>query len=325
MKAPSLKAIIKPGIFTLTLTLSIFAGIWILHFFQLQESTELQSSDNSNWLMAYRMIAIVVLISLNSVLLRRFVLHFSIIRTKSFLPVLFFLCFTAVWPDLRTNVFPHFFLTISLVSLELFFGMYRERSAVEQAFLGSILIALASLVNPLILIIFPLFWIGFTILKSLSLRSLLASLSGIAVPWIIYATVFILKGYKMEIADEFTLFLQPLAIDVTDNSPALLLYVALLSSITLFSLGGLFSKLLDDSIQTRKYIHMLVMLLFTLISLAVLYTEIEVLILPFIAFLLSVLLAHPFTLRKALLYPVLFIIFVAATVFYLVCQYLQIL
>jgi len=182
MNVLSLKPFIKPDITTFILMLISYLGIWMVNILLLPEfSYSGMDLRDNRWPVASHLLALLLLITINSILLRRFVLHFSIIRTKSFLPVFFFLTFSVVWPEMRTNLFPHFFLTIFLISIELFFGMYRNHRAVEPAFLGSLLISLTSLIHPFYLLIFPILWIGWIILKSMSVKSLLASFTGIAV------------------------------------------------------------------------------------------------------------------------------------------------
>ena len=132
MNVLPLKPFIKPGFTTFLLMLISYLGIWTANILLLPEFSYTGTTLRDNqWPVALHLLVLLLLIIINSVLLRRFVLHFSIVRTKSFLPVLFFLTFTVVWPDMRTNLFPHFFLTIFLIGLELFFGMYRNHRAVH--------------------------------------------------------------------------------------------------------------------------------------------------------------------------------------------------
>lgn len=323
MNVLSLKPFIKPGITAFILMLISYLGIWTVNILLLPEfSYSGMALRDNQWPVASHLLVLLLLITINSILLRRFVLHFSIIRTKSFLPVFFFLTFSVVWPEMRTNLFPHFFLTIFLISIELFFGMYRNHRAVEPAFLGSLLIALTSLIHPFYLFIFPILWTGWIILKSMSVKSWLASLTGIAIPWILHNSWFWHKGVELSFSPEFRTL--NFSATVTENlSTALLIYIGVLVVTGVISLIGLLSKLLDDSIQTRKNIYILLLILLFTFTFSFLNPTLSQLFLPLTAFLVAVLMAHPFTLRKSLMYPLLFIVFAVVNVLYLLVQHLQ--
>ena len=323
MKVISLKPFIKPGIATFILMLVCYLGIWTVNVLLLPEFTNSGVSLRDNdWPVLYHLIALALLITLNSVLLRRFVLHFSIIRTKSFLPVFFFLTFTVVWSGMRTDLFPHIQLTLFLLSLELFFGMYRNRSAVEPAFLGSLLVAVTSLYHPFYLLLFPIIWIGWIILKSMSLRSWLASLTAIAIPWIFYNAWCWHRGIETTISPEFTQLTHPSA-TIDSLSQSFLIYSGALLFIGIICAIGLFSKLLDDSIQTRKNISLLVITVLFILAFSFFYPQSTRLFQPLTAFLTAVIMAHPFTLRKSLIYSLLFILFTVINLLYLFTQYFQ--
>lgn len=323
MKVLSLKPFIKPGITTFILMLVSYLGIWAVNILMLPEFTDAGSAlRDNNWPVVYHLTVLFLLITINSILLRRFVLHFSIIRTKSFLPVFFFLTFTAVWSGMRTDLFPHLYLTVFLISLELFFGMYRNRKAVEPAFLGSLLIAVTSLYHPFYLLLLPILWTGWIILKSVSLRSWLASLTGIAIPWIFYNAWYWFQGIEITFSPEFSQLASP-GINFSQYTDSFLMYSGTLVVTALFCVLGLFSKLLDDSIQTRKNIYILVLILIFILAFNILYPGTTTLFLPLTAFLTAVIMAHPFTLRKSLLYPLLFILFAAVNIVYLLSQHLQ--
>ncbi len=323
MKMFSLKPLIKPGITTFILMLVIYLGIWTVNILLLPEFNQPDIAwRHNNWPQLIYLLMLMLLITLNSILIRRFVLHFSLIRTKSFLPVLIFLAFSVVWSGMRTDLFPHLFLTVFLVCIELFLGMYRNRSAVEAAFLGSLLISFTSLYHPLYLIVFPILWLGWSILKSLSLRSWLASLTGMAVPWIFYSAWSWHQGVEITFSPEFSQLSSP-AISSAGIPRSLIIYSSVLIFLTIACLFGLFSKLLDDSIQTRKNIYILAITLLFIFTFSTLYPPFSRLFFPLMAFLIAVLMAHPLTLRKSIIYPLIFLLFSAVNILYLIAQHLQ--
>lgn len=325
MKAFSLSPFIKPGIATLLLMLVGYLGIWTSNVVLLPEFDEsFTNLRDTQWSIAYHISALLALIATNSVLLRRFVLHFAIIRIKSFLPVLFYLTFTVVWTGLRTDVLPHFFLTVFLLSLELLFGMYRNRKAVEAAFLSSLVIAAVSLFNPLFLLLIPMVWIGMIITNALSLRVWLAGITGIATPWIFYNAWYWFRGVETEFSALFiekTIFVT----GIPQLHWTFLVYAAAMAAMGIVALIGLYSRLLEDSIQTRKYIHVLVVTTFYTLIAAVIYGTSAHLFLPILAFLMAVLIAHPLSLRRSMVYSVIFILFFLLNIVFLIVQYIQIL
>jgi hypothetical protein len=325
MKAFSLSPFIKPGIATFILMLTGYLGIWTTNVLLLPEfDVSMTSLRDTQWPISYHIASLLILVAVNSVLLRRFVLHFSIIRIKSFLPVLFYLTFTVIWRGMRTDILPHIFLTLFLLSLEFLFGMYRNRKAVEASFLGSIFISVVSLFNPLFILMIPVLWMGMIITNALSLRVWLASLTGIVTPWIFYNSWFWFQGTETEMATSLvdkTIF----ATGIPQLHWTLLIYAAVMAAMGIIVLIGLYSRLLEDSIQTRKYIHVLVFTTFYTLILAAIYVNSAHLFLPLIAFLVSVLLAHPLSIRRSVIYSVIFIVFFILNVGFLTIQYLKIL
>jgi hypothetical protein len=324
MEIFSLKPYIKPSLPTLILILSGVLGIWVVHLLILPEySHSVSSFENFSWPAIYHITALLAITAVNSVLIRRFVLRFAIIRVKSFLPVFFYLTFTTVWAGLRTELFPHVFLTAFIISTEFFFGMFRNRVAVEHAFLTSLIISATSVIEPLYTLIFPLVWIGYVILKSMSLRVWLASVFGLSIPWLLFNSYYWFKGVTTGFSSEILFILQP-SLYIPANLLPLLIYATLTGIIAVIGVGGMFNKIFDDTVQTRKYIYILVMLITIITLFSIFYQPYAHLFLPLIAFLLSVLIAHPFTLSKSDFYPVLFIFFIVLNLLYLVTQYFNI-
>ncbi len=305
------------------LMLIAFMAIWISHVIILPSYESLRQMLYENrWIELAPIAGIILLTIFNSFLLRRFVLHFSIIRIKSFLPVFFFLVFTLTWPDLRVAVFPHFFLTVFLICLDLLFSSYRNPKAVEIAFLSSLLIAVTSLIHPLLLVCVPLFWLTLVVLKSMSIRMWLASLTGVAAPWLIFSAWHWWQATALGIAPEL-LQLNQVEWFFQKGFNIHLGYFGLIAVIFLFCITGLFNRLLDDSIQTRKYIHLLLIILLLLTIFNGAYPQLAYLLLPVVASILAILMAHPFTLRKSPLYTILFLVFGLLNIFYLLSQYIQ--
>jgi hypothetical protein len=102
------------------------------------------------------------------------------------MPVFIFNFLMGVWFQTHMFVKAHMALTLILASFYLFFGMYRNPNASSEAFTGSFLIGMSCfLIKPLVVLL-PVFWIGFMMFQSFSLRTWLASLFGFLNPLIFY-------------------------------------------------------------------------------------------------------------------------------------------
>lgn len=254
---------------------------------------------------------------LNALLITQLNNRFTIIRTRTFLPVIVFLLLIAGWNDTHEVVCSHFALTLLIMSLFVFFDMFRNRQASEQAFLGSLLIATGSLfIEPLILFL-PVCWIGFIRLYSFSLRTWLASIFGGLVPWIFYFAIrYYLQPDMLWVSDLFSGFETGWPILTRPLNE--IIYIACLFVIIVIGLTGLFSNLHSDSIQTRAKLSYLLILLISSFVFSMIFVNQYVVFKPFIALGYALLIAHPFTLKSSNFYGVLFIAFTVVNIAYVI-------
>ena len=156
----SLKNVIAPPIPMAVLMVLGVVLVWIAGFGYESKSATVQLNSPlaaylqqfvlTNHVLSNILGAIITL--LNAFLIAQLNNKFTIIRTRSFLPVFIFTMLIASWPSVHMLLSAHLALTLLIMSLFVFFEMYRDRNASEQAFLGSLLIATASLfIEPFIL------------------------------------------------------------------------------------------------------------------------------------------------------------------------------
>ncbi|MPM84699.1 hypothetical protein SDC9_131772 [bioreactor metagenome] len=245
---------------------------------------------------------------------------YSIIRAKSFLPVFFFALFISVWKETHFLYLSHLALSVFLICLMLFLGMYRNRKAVEPAFIGSFLMSLTGLINPVYLFLIPVSWIGFMILKCFSIKVFFASVIGLIVPWIYYFSYNLYTGNEMHLFENLFFEFKPYFI-FSGRALHEQIYIIVIISLLITGLAGIYTNLLNDSIQTRKNINLILVYLVFLILLVISFAKHALSLLPFIAFCLAMLLSHPFTLNKSKLYPLLFIIFCLVNIAYMFFNY----
>jgi len=327
----SLKNIIVPSIpLAIVLVGSCFV-LWMSAFFGERfatlptQSTSLVQSLQS-LLLPNTLLSNLVSVSftlINAFLLAQINNRFTIIRTRTFLPIFIFLLLMSTWNQTHVVNGSHVALTLIIFSLFYFFSMARDRKASEQAFMGSLLISLSSiLINPFIFII-PVCWIGFMMFQSFSLRTFLASVFGAISPWILYLVARYLFSPDFDFSEIFVA--NPnFNLSIPTSSFPDLIYAGLIILIMIISLFGLFSLSNGDAIDTRNRLNFLLFLLISLSVLAIIFSAQFVYFLPIIAMVYSILISHPFTLKQNNFYGILFIVFSILNIAYVISKYIQI-
>jgi len=239
---------------------------------------------------------------------------FTLIRERSFL--LFFCCvfLLSCWDSVHYNIAGHLAAGSVIVSFFIFLSMYHRRDATEAAFLGSFIISLAALllIEPLVLLLLPV-WIGFAMMRALSLRSFLASVVGLA------AAVIPLCFVKIVNIHDFIKVLTSFFwkdYDISSLSPSELLYFVTLVILGITALVGIYSTSLRDVVRTRINLNYIIVFLVFTFVIALLYFPVYSLLLPLIAMLYAVVFSQPVSLRDSNFFFVLFMIFCAVNLLY---------
>jgi len=257
---------------------------------------------------------------LNAFLIAQINNRFTIIRTRTFLPILIFLLLLGTWNQTHTLVKSHLSLTLFILALFYFFSMIRNRKASEQAFMGSFLISVSSLlITPLIFVI-PVCWIGFMMFQSLSLRTFLASIFGIISPWILYLSALYMLQPDFDFSKIINIFFN-LDINFSTFSLSEIIYASSISAIMLVGLAVLFSIKNSDVINTRNKLNFLILMLISLVILSFLFRNQIFSFLPFIALFYSLLLSHPLTLKQNNFNGILFLIFCLINIAFVISKY----
>jgi hypothetical protein len=322
MKHPSIQFFIKPGMPLSVILVILYLGSWVLNFIHLRDVSYYSAaslrllSPNNLWLIS----SILIITLLNLLLIAQLNTKFSIIRTRSFLPVFLYALFITAWKESHYLICSHVSLSVFLLSLMLFLGMYKNKKAVLPAFWGSMFISLTGILNPVYLFLMPIVWIGFAQLKSFSGRVFLASIMGVLIPWVFYFSFQFYTGNEILIFQNL----------FTEFSPNFLLanlilheriYIAAIILIFIISLFGIYTNLLNDAAQNRKNLNFLVLLLIFLLLLIFTFAKHALAFLPMVAFSMAMLLAHPFTLNKSRFFTILFYLFCVMNVAYMFFNY----
>jgi len=325
----SLKNIIIPSI-PLTILLVIgFIGLWFLAYLGTKISipstsaavNSLESFVQTDSLLTN--VICIILTLLNSFLLAQINNRFTIIRTRTFLPVFTFLLLMASWGETHTSISANLGLTVMTFALFFLFSTSRDRKASEQAFMGSLFISISSLfISPLIFIV-PICWIGLLIFQSFSLRTFLASIFGTLAPWVLFIAVRYL--FVQHIDFSTLLILKPdFQFNFSLTSLPTIIYLALFTCFLIISIFGVFSLSNGDAINTRNKLNFLILLIVSLIVLAFIFRDQTTLFLPLIAMVFSLIFAHPFTLKNTNFYGISFAVFCFINVAYIISKFILI-
>jgi len=262
----------------------------------------------------------IALTLLNAFLVAQINNRFTIIRTRTFLPILIFLLLLSTWNQTHVMIGSHLVLTFFILSLFYFFNMSRDRKASEEAFMGSFLISLSSLlINPVIFII-PLCWIGFIMSQSFSLRTFLASVFGMIAPWIIYLSVLFMIQPDTNIYQQFNMNLSS-ELSITTFSLVEIIYAGSISIIMIISIFEMYSITNSDAITTRNKLDFLLFLLISLVILAFIFRNQFISFLPLIALVYALLISHPLTLKQNNFSGILFLIFCLINIAFIISKY----
>lgn len=325
----TLKNLIIPSIPLAVFLVGTCFILWISAYFGARYSTDstqvtsivesLQSVFLPNSLLSN--LVCMSLTMLNAFLIAQINNRFTIIRTRTFLPIFIFLLLTASWNQTHTLIGSHISLTLFIFALFNFFRMARDRKASEDAFMGSLLISISSLlINPLIFII-PMCWIGFMMFQSFSLRTFLASIFGTLAPWIIFVAGEAMLLGKIDVGNIF--ILKP----VLEFNPATIplqsaIYFGTLLAIFIICTVGMFSLSNNDAIHTRNKLNFMLLLIISLIMLAVIFRGQFSSFLPMIVMVFSLLVSHPLTLKQNNFYGIIFIIFGVINIAYIISKFI---
>jgi len=257
---------------------------------------------------------------LNAFLLAQINNRFTIIRTRTFLPILIFLLLLGTWNQMHMLIAAHISLSLFLFALFYFFNMVRDRKASEEAFMGTFLISLSSmLINPLIFII-PVCWIGFMIFQSFSMRTFLASVFGMLAPWLLYLSVVYMLQPELDFSKVFSLNANS-DLSISAFSIAEICYAASIFIIGILSVIGMYTITGGDAINTRNKLNFLVFLLFSTLILSFIFRNQFISFLPLIALVYSMLMSHPLSLKQNNFYGILFIIFCLLNISFVISKY----
>jgi len=327
----SLKKFITPSIPLAVVLVIGCCGIWMLSFegghsaasnFQHNSVLEILQSVFSPKSLLLKLAGLLFTL-LNVFLIAQINNRFTIIRTRTFLPIFIFLLLMGTWNQTHFMIGSQLSLTLFLIALFYFFNMTRDGKASEEAFMGTLLISLSSLIINQLIFLIPVCWIGFMIFQSFSLRTFLASVFGTLVPWIFYVGITYLVHDNINFASIFVLDFN-LTLPISYFNLSEVIYAASITIIMIISLVGLFSISGSDAIHTRNKLNFLVFLQIALLVLSLIFRNQLFSFLPYFALVYSFLISYTLTLKLTNFYGVVFIIFCTLNLAFMVSKYFPI-
>jgi hypothetical protein len=325
----SLKKIVVPGI---PLAVVLVAGcivLWFSAYFGGRISTlPLQNPDFAKNIQLFIFpdsllsnIISIIFVFINAFLIGQINNRYTVIRTRTFLPIFIFLLLMGSWNETHVTNGSHLALTFIIISLFYFFSMHRNKKATEQAFMGSFFIGLSSLLIYPFIFLIPACWIGFEFFQGLSLRTFLASILGTLAPWLLYLSILFLLHNEIAFS---TVFNFPASFSLSIFTLPQMIYFSAICVIILISLAGMFSISNRDAIQTRNMLNFILLLFVSIVVLLVIFNSLYSLFLPVFAMIYALLFSHPLTLKKSNFYVIIFFVFCLLNLAFVISKYIHI-
>lgn len=326
----SIKKFIVPSIPLAVVLIGSCLLLWLLSYIS-QDANRFSPTNTSDYVPIDQFlksnlyisgIISVVLTLFNAFLLEQLSTKFSLIRVRSFLPILIYILLISTWSLTGISIINHFCATLFILSLFVFLSVYRDQIAVEQAFTVSLLLGVCSFFSLALILLIAAFWIGLILFQSMSLRTFLASVFGVVVPWILYVSIrmylhpdtLIINDILNHFNVSFT-FIMPSGLNIA--------YILLMVIILIIAIVSLFNNLQNDSIKTRQRLKFFVYTMLISIIIAFIFTTYTKALLPIIALNFAILISHPFSLQKSNFNSIIFYLFFVVNILYVALQYLS--
>ncbi len=192
------------------------------------------------------------LMLLNSVMLTRIIEKYGIIRVKTFMPNLVYVVLVTFYFPFHGNYLAQISTFLIMSILMIIFDAYKLKDATENSFLISLILSSMVIFERNWIFLLPLIWAIYKVLKSLSLKVILASLLGVITPLItIYGYNFLLDDRLLNlsfVAGNILTFSFP----NFSNLP-FLIYMGILMLLFIFSVLQMPLLVKQDALKPREY------------------------------------------------------------------------
>ena len=103
----------------------------------------------------------------------------GVVRYRDLLPVFLYLITTTAFPAIHTRWQLQAAVALLMILVQILHRAYREEDTARDCFLATALALIASLFEPVAIVIVPLIWLAYIFLRAMHLRTILASLIAI--------------------------------------------------------------------------------------------------------------------------------------------------
>lgn len=329
MKNKRIEKLIEPSPLSLLLPVAVSALLWAVgNVFRPEQSWDVTSSGVIDHLFrtqiglsegfstvlawTFYVFQAIVLVRMND--------RFMLINRRTMLPLAFFLLLISVNENLRLFSLSQVSLLLLVQSMGMMFATYRQRDRVSEYFIIGITMSVSVLLTAEYVVFVPFILIGALRLNALSLRSLLAFLTGLAtVPLSLVTLAYVfmpstaMLGYMNGYVDTLS-FAQP---HYKLNFVKMTFYASIFF-VSMFSLLRALRRDVYDNVRSQCYYA--VTRNFFLISVFLLFfmSERIATVYPLAALFASMILAHYFSLNESIVTRCLFwLVVISSMVFFL--------
>lgn len=310
IKFPDNKNFITPSIPMAILLIVSYLAMWTGNFMiKGYTGTGLMAELLQGWFAIAGFFILMLIHAVNLLLIAQINNRFAIVRVRTFIPIFIFALLMVVWYNEQTNIISFIALFVWFICIILIMSNYKNIKGMESAFLLFILLFCISLLNPVYLLLIPVFWIAQIIIKGMSLRVFLATLAGLILPLLLYISYLFITEKNDFLIPDLKLAMSP-GISLDFGNIVALVYAGLLLTIVILCLIGLFSNIYSDTVQNRKNTYLLLFFISVLSLIILFFPLASGAFLPMLAACIAFVIAHPVTLKKSDFYKSIFYILI---------------
>lgn len=231
-------------------------------------------------------------------LLHRANVALVLIREKTLLPFLFYVLFISTNPDflpLKSTSLGVFCLILAMY--QLFIG-YHDPEAKETSYNAALLVGIGSVLWVHLLWFLPLFWVGMWNFRSLTMRTFLASLLGVAtVYWFVLGWCVWQKDFT-PLTLPFSVLFKIRFLAIGNIVFLDWINILIIAAITVIASVNILSHEVEDSLRSRQYLSFLISMALWAFALYFLYEQSSEEFLETACVPSSILIAHFFSVTR---------------------------
>lgn len=240
---------------------------------------------------------------------------FSFIRTRTLLPLFFFVLLMGGNINVHEFSFGQISCIFLLLALWQLFSIYQQKNPVKQTFNIGFFLSLGSFFTIELVLFLPIFWLGMIRLNSFRFRTFLSSIIGFICPFILFLGIAYLQS---DAVNYVKLFVGQFNIELNffNYNFIFFLYLGTLTICALFAIINLVNKSFSDNIKVSRILGFMSMSFIFCILLFLFFSDKSTIVFTFTAIFASILYAHYFSLHYNLFIRILFWIQIAISLLF---------